>query len=619
MILDRIEKANDIKNIPREQYDELAMEIRQVIIENVGRNGGHLSSSLGVVELTMALHLSLDLPQDKILWDVGHQAYAHKILSGRKEEFKTLRQYGGISGFPTPAESENDAFGMGHASTSVSAALGMAKARELSGTNETIVAVIGDGALTGGMAYEALNNCGQLHSNLIIILNDNEMSISRNVGGISKLLNTMRTGDHYIDLKDNVKSHLSRIPGYGDELIGKIHDTKNSLKQFLVPGAVFEEMGITYLGPVDGHDIAKLGRMIHAAKRINHAVLIHIHTTKGKGYSYAERRPSYYHGVAPFDIKTGELMDREHPRTYPEVLSSTLCKLAERDPKIVAVTVAMTDNTGLGRFSKKFPERFVDVGIAEEHAVTYAAGMAANGYKPYVVIYSTFMQRAFDQIIHDVCIQELPVRMIVENAGIVGKDGITHQGIFDLSYCGMIPKLTIMAPKNRHEFKEMLDFTADITGPVVIRVPKTPASMCYQNEAVPIEYGRGEILKKGKEVALLAFGSMVETAALVEEQLSLFGVKATVVNLRFAKPLDTKLIDKMAASHKLLVTMEENVLTGGLGSTILQYLNERRASCEVMNIALPDSFIGHGSIEELKRDAGLDPQTITAGIMKRLQ
>ncbi len=619
MLLDRISGANDIKKISKDQYPALAAEIRQYIVECVSKTGGHLSSSLGVVELTMALHLCMEFPEDKLLWDVGHQAYAHKILTGRKEEFKTLRQLGGISGFPSLEESNCDAFGMGHASTAISAAVGYAKARELSKTKETIVAVIGDGALTGGMAFEALNNCGQLNSNLIIIMNDNEMSISRNVGGVSKILTNMRTGERYIDLKDNVKNKLSKIPNYGDELIDRIHNTKNSIKSVLIPGGVFEDMGITYLGPIDGHDTAKMIRVINAAKKINHPVLIHVRTIKGKGYSYAERRPSFYHGVAPFDVQSGMLLQEKKERTYPDVLASGLNRMAQRDDKIVAVTAAMADGTGLKRFEKKHPDRFIDVGIAEEHAITCAAGMAAKGYKPYVAIYSTFLQRGFDQILHDICIQKLPVRLIAENAGIVGNDGITHQGIFDLSYLGMMPNMTIMAPKNRHEFYKMLEFSLDFDAPLAIRVPKGPATESFSEQDAPIEYGRFEMLRQGKKVAILAVGSMVDTAEQLLPILQAKGIDPTIVNVRFVKPLDQGGLQILAATHDLLVTMEENISTGGFGSSVLNFINEEDVKTKLLRIALPDAFIPHGSRQELLCKYGLDAQSVADRIMKRIQ
>lgn len=618
MILETINKANDIKKVDKENYGILADELRECIIENVSKNGGHLSSSLGVVELTMALHLTLNLPNDKILWDVGHQAYAHKILTGRKEQFNTLRTYNGISGFPSMKESECDSFGMGHASTSLSAALGYVKARELSGDNYNVVAVIGDGALTGGMAFEALNNASSINSNMIIILNDNEMSISKNVGGISRLLNTTRTSEKYNEFKDNVKNRLSKIPVCGDEIIGKIHKTKSSIKQLFVSGMFFEDMGITYLGPVDGHDINRLIKMINMAKKVNHAVVIHVHTTKGKGYYFAEKKPSFYHGVDPFDIESGKLINQNKSVKYSDIFSSEIVEMAKKDNKIVAITAAMGSGTGLKKFEKNFPDRFFDVGIAEEHAVTFAAGLACAGYKPYVAIYSTFLQRAFDQIMHDVCIQNLPVRFIVERAGIVGNDGITHQGIFDLSYLNIIPGMTIMAPKNKYELREMLRFTEDFNAPVAIRFPRGEALDIYDEINQPIELGKSEIIQKGSHVALLAVGSCVKFTEEIKNNLFKKNIMPTIVNVRFVKPLDTDLIEELADEHELLVTLEENVCTGGFGQSVLSYLNNKGCSTKILNIGLEDKYIEHGKVDILMNANKMTPELITSEIEKRI-
>ena len=618
MVLDFINKHNDIKNISPDDYDLLADEIRECIIENVSKNGGHLSSSLGVVELTMALHLCFNLPKDKLLWDVGHQAYAHKILTGRKEEFDTLRQHGGISGFPSISESDCDAFGMGHATTSLSAALGMVKARELSGGNNYVVSVIGDGALTGGMAFEALNNASSIKSNMIIILNDNEMSISKNVGGISKMLNNIRTDEKYNNLKYKVKHNLSKIPDYGDEIIGRIHKTKSSIKQIFVPGMMFEDMGITYLGPVDGHDINKMVKLINMAKKVNHAVLIHVHTKKGKGYHFAEKKPSYFHGVMPFDIRTGKVIDQTKVRTYSDVFSTHITRNAQEDKRIVAITAAMSEGCGLRRFEKTFPDRFFDVGIAEEHAVTFAAGLAAQGYKPYFAVYSSFLQRGFDQVLHDVCIQNLPVRFIIERAGIVGADGVTHQGIFDHSYLNIIPNMTIMAPKNRYELKAMIDYSVDFEGPLAIRFPKGKASEVYSENLAPIECGKSEVLVKGSKVAILAVGSGVEMADEIEDLLVDKGINPTVVNARFVKPIDEELIDNLSKEHDLIVTIEENVINGGYGMNVLNYVNQNDLDVRVMIKALPDKFIEHGEAGELKSIYGLDARQIVEDILRRV-
>ncbi len=619
MILEKINKPNDIKKTDSSDYPLLASEIRECIINGVSSNGGHLSSSLGVVELTMALHLTMNLPKDKILWDVGHQAYAHKILTGRREEFASLRQHGGISGFTNTEESECDGFCMGHASNSLSVALGYVKARELSGEKYNVVSVIGDGALTGGMAYEAMNNLSLLKSNMIIILNDNEMSISRNVGGVSKILNKTRTSIKYNEFKEAVKNGLSRIPGCGEDLIGTIHKTKSSIKQLFVPGMFFEELGITYLGPVDGHNIQKLVNTINMAKRVNHAVLIHVHTKKGKGYPYAEKHPSFYHGVDPFYADTGKLRSDVRVRTYSDIFSSTICGMAEKDDKITAITAAMGDGTGLRKFSKRYPERYFDVGIAEEHAVTFAAGLAAGGYKPYVAIYSTFMQRSFDQIIHDVCIQKLPVRFIIERAGIVGSDGMTHQGIFDISYFSMIPGMTVMAPKNGQELKDMLLFTAEFDGPVAIRFPRGEAPDVYGDSRQKIEHGKSEIIKTGRRVAIIAAGACVKLACEVEKKLTDAGICPAVINARFMKPLDGDLIDRLSGEYELIVTMEENVRCGGYGQAVLSYVNEKGYDTEVMNVALPDKFIEHGKVDELWNIYGLEPVKITKDILKRIK
>lgn len=617
MILDKINKANDIKGIPAEEYGMLAEEIRECIIENVGRNGGHLSSSLGVVELTMALHIAFDLPSDKIIWDVGHQSYAHKILTGRRDSFATLRREDGISGFPSRDESECDCFGTGHASTSISAALGFVRARELSGGNNAVAAVIGDGAMTGGMVYEALNNAGAIKSNLIIILNDNEMSISRNVGGISKVLNNLRTDEKYTNLKYTVKNRLSRIPG-GDDIVGRIHKTKSSIKQLFVPGMIFEDMGITYLGPIDGHDVGKLVKMINMARRVNHAVIIHVHTQKGRGYCFAEKKPSFYHGVEPFEPETGALINTEKVRTYSDVFSSAITKNAAADPKIVAITAATSEGCGLKKFERLYPERFFDVGIAEEHAVTFAAGMAAEGYKPYVAVYSTFLQRAFDQIIHDVCIQRLPVRFIVERAGITGCDGVTHQGIFDISYMNVIPGMTVLAPKNRFELKDMIDWSVNFDGPLAIRFPKGRAGEAFASSREPIEYGKSEVLLKGSDIAVLAVGAAVEQTEKVCEMLNEKGVCPTLVNVRFVKPMDTELIDEIAAEHKMIVTVEENIRTGGYGLSVLDYINSKEYKVKVHNITLADRFIEHGDADSLRIKNGLDAKKAAEWIMDRI-
>ena len=610
MILELINGPEDIKKLTGKELDILRQEIRDFLIGKISRTGGHLASNLGVVELTMAIYLVFDLPKDKIIWDVGHQSYTHKILSGRKGEFDDLRQYGGMSGFPKRKESPCDAFDTGHSSTSISAGLGLAQARDVSGQDHFVVSVIGDGALTGGMAYEALNNAARIKKNFIIILNDNNMSISENVGGMSRYLNGIRTGDGYLDLKKYVTNVLSRIPVIGDELIDKISRTKNGIKQLLIPGMLFENMGITYLGPVDGHDVKALARALKEAKKLDHAVLVHVITKKGKGYEPAEKNPSRFHGVEPFDVLTGESKKEKKNPSYTDVFSKTICQLAEKDPKITAVTAAMPDGTGLKRFSRLYPDRFFDVGIAEEHAVTSAAGMAAGGLKPVVAVYSSFLQRGFDQILHDVCIQNLPVVFAVDRAGLVGSDGETHQGIFDLSFLSAIPNMSIFAPKNLWELKAGLEFAVSFGGPFAIRYPRGEAYRGLKEFNAPVEYGRGEMLYEEKDIALLAVGSMVSTGEHVREKLKSEGWSCTLANGRFVKPFDEELVDRLAKNHWLLVTMEENVLQGGYGLMVTRYIHEHYPHVKVMNIAIPDGYVEHGNVSLLRKGLGIDSDSV---------
>ena len=610
MILELINGPEDIKKLTGKELDILRQEIRDFLIGKISRTGGHLASNLGVVELTMAIYLVFDLPKDKIIWDVGHQSYTHKILSGRKGEFDDLRQYGGMSGFPKRKESPCDAFDTGHSSTSISAGLGLAQARDVSGQDHFVVSVIGDGALTGGMAYEALNNAARMKKNFIIILNDNNMSISENVGGMSRYLNGIRTGDGYLDLKKYVTNVLSRIPVIGDELIDKISRTKNGIKQLLIPGMLFENMGITYLGPVDGHDVKALARALKEAKKLDHAVLVHVITKKGKGYEPAEKNPSRFHGVEPFDVLTGESKKEKKNPSYTDVFSKTICQLAEKDPKITAVTAAMPDGTGLKRFSRLYPDRFFDVGIAEEHAVTSAAGMAAGGLKPVVAVYSSFLQRGFDQILHDVCIQNLPVVFAVARAGLVGSDGETHQGIFDLSFLSAIPNMSIFAPKNLWELKAGLEFAVSFGGPFAIRYPRGEAYRGLKEFNAPVEYGRGEMLYEEKDIALLAVGSMVSTGEHVREKLKSEGWSCTLANGRFVKPFDEELVDRLAKNHWLIVTMEENVLQGGYGLMVTRYIHEHYPHVKVMNIAIPDGYVEHGNVSLLRKGLGIDSDSV---------
>lgn len=610
MILEHINGPDDLKKLTYHQADVLAREIREFIIEKTSHTGGHLASNLGVVELTIALFRALDMPKDKIIWDVGHQAYTHKILSGRKEDFDGLRQLGGISGFPKRNESPYDAFDTGHSSTSVSAGLGMVQGRDLKGEDYTVVSVIGDGALTGGMAYEALNNAAHIKKNFIIILNDNNMSISENVGGISNYLNGLRTAAGYTKFKKNIENKLRAIPLVGDRIANRVKRTKDSLKGIVIPGMFFEDMGITYLGPVNGHDVKAVERAVKDAKKLDHAVLIHVLTKKGKGYRPAETEPEKFHGVEPFDIRTGHKLAASPLPSYTKVFSDKLCALAKNDPDIVAVTAAMPDGTGLSQFKKLYPERFFDVGIAEEHAVTSAAGMAAAGLKPVFAVYSSFLQRGFDQIVHDVCLQNLPVVFAVDRAGLVGSDGETHQGIFDISYLSEIPNMTVMAPKNMWELQSMLEFAFAHGGPIALRYPRGTAYMGLKKFSAPVEYGKGELIYKGKDIALLALGSMVSTAEHICEKLKPEGYELTLANLRFAKPFDEVLVAKLAASHKVLVTLEENVARGGVGQEIAKFVHENEPEVRVVCVTLPDAYVEHGDVSALRKLLGIDSDSV---------
>ncbi len=610
-LLDQINQANDIKNIKPEDYKRLAKEIRKFLVKNISKTGGHLASNLGVVELTMALHLTMDFPKDHIVWDVGHQAYIHKLLTGRKENFSTLRKYEGMSGFPKTSESDCDCFDTGHSSTSISAALGLAKARDLKKEDSTVVAVIGDGALTGGMAFEALNNAARLKSNMIIILNDNNMSISENVGGMSSYLGKIRTNQAYIGMKDEIESALRSIPKLGDAIVDKVRRSKDSIKRLFIPGMLFEDMGITYLGPVDGHNIGSLIQAINNAKKLKEAVIIHVITKKGKGYSLAENNPAKFHGVEPFDISTGKVLYPSTNETYTSVFSDTLCELADENDKLVAITAAMPNGTGLTEFSKQYPARFFDVGIAEEHAVTFSAGLAAGGMKPFVAIYSTFLQRAYDQLIHDVCLGNYPVVLAIDRAGLVGNDGETHQGIFDLSYLQSIPNMTIIAPKNKKEFQDMLAFCNNYQAPIAVRYPRGKVSLCFDNKSSRISYGKAEVLTHEKDILILAVGSMVELAEQIYHELHGLGKEATVVNVRFIKPFDLELLESMIPTHSMVVTLEENVYSGSFSQTVAAYLLKKQ--CENITFipnTLPDSFIEHGDVTQLKRKLGLTKEAI---------
>lgn len=610
MLLEKIEQANDIKQIAPEDYGVLAEEIRQFLIQTISVTGGHLGSNLGAVELTMALHLFLNLPEDKLIWDVGHQSYTHKILTGRRDGFVNLRKFGGMSGFPKRKESDCDCFDTGHSSTSISAGLGMVKARDLQGGSQTIVSVIGDGSLTGGMAYEALNNASRLETNFIIVLNDNNMSISENVGGVSKYLNNIRTADTYLGLKEGVYNSLHGKSKYGDKVVSQIRRAKSSFKQLVVPGMFFEDMGITYLGPVDGHNIPEMVHMLKEARKVKKAVMIHVITQKGRGYVPAERHPARFHGAEPFDIETGIPSSPRTKANYTDIFSTVMCKLGQRDDKVVAITAAMPDGTGLKRFRNMYPERFFDVGIAEEHAVTFAAGLAAGGLKPIVAIYSSFLQRAYDQILHDVCIQNLPVVFCIDRAGLVGSDGETHQGIFDLSYLSSIPNMHIMAPKNKWELSDMIKFALAFGGPVAIRYPRGEAFDGLKNDRAPIVYGKSEPIYQEKDILLLAVGSMVKVALDVREQLIEQGYACSLVNARFVKPIDEEMIREACMEHRLIVTMEENVASGGYGEKVREYVDSLDVPTQVLSISIPDEYVEHGNVELLKQEIGIDARSI---------
>ena len=609
MLLEKITKENDIKKIRKEDYRALAEEIRQFLIQKISVTGGHLGSNLGAVELTMALHLSLNLPEDKIIWDVGHQAYTHKLLTGRREGFESRRKYGGMSGFPKRKESDCDCFDTGHSSTSISAGLGLVKARDLAAEARTIISVIGDGSLTGGMAYEALNNASQLKTNFIIILNDNNMSISENVGGVSKYLNNIRTANGYLDLKESVFNTLQNMPK-GEQIVRNIRRAKSSVKHLVIPGMLFEDMGITYLGPVNGHDVEAMMKVIREAKRCKNAVLIHAITEKGKGFLPAERHPARFHGTDPFDVETGLPSKPRTTPNYTDIFSTVMTKLGARDEKVVAITAAMPDGTGLKRFRNMYPARFFDVGIAEQHAVTFAAGLAAGGMKPIVAVYSSFLQRAYDQILHDVCIQDLPVVFAIDRAGLVGSDGETHQGIFDLSYLSSIPNMHIMAPKNKWELSDMLKFALSMGKPVAVRYPRGNAWEGLKEFRRPIEFGTSEILYEEEDIALISVGSMVKTGAAVRRRLKEMGYSCSLINARFVKPIDEKMVEEMGRGHKLLVTMEENVSSGGFGEKVREYADSINLPCKVLTIAIPDEYVEHGNVDLLYREVGIDEETV---------
>lgn len=613
-MLEKIQKPNDIKKIPADQLPALAEEIRKFIIESLSKTGGHLASNLGVVELTIAMHRVFNLPKDKLIWDVGHQSYTHKILTGRKDGFETLRREGGISGFPKRSESDCDVFDTGHSSTSISAGVGYVRARELKKENYSVVSIIGDGALTGGMAYEALNNAASLKSNFIIVLNDNEMSITENVGGMSSYLSGLRTASAYTGFKMDVTKALNRIPGIGPGMVDAMRKTKSSIKQIIIPGILFEDMGLTYLGPVDGHNIPQLIKTFQEAKRFEGPILVHVLTQKGRGYEPAMRHPARFHGAGPFDVKTGLPVGKSNP-TYTDVFSTVMRKMGDRRKDVAAVTAAMMTGVGLKRFSNMFPDRCFDVGIAEEHAVTFAAALSLGGITPVVAIYSSFLQRAYDQIMHDVCMQNLHVVFAIDRAGLVGYDGETHHGIFDLSYLGSMPNMTILAPKNLWELSDMIKFAVDYDGPIAVRYPRGEAYTGLKEFRAPICLGKSEVIHEGSRVALLAVGSMVKMAEEVQKQLKeRMDMDAALVNARFVKPIDEELLRSFADTYELVVTLEENVKDGGFGERVLAFAEEEDLPFGVEIIALPDRFIPHGSVSYQMKQVGFTPEDICGRI-----
>ena len=615
-MLERIQKENDIKQLNPEELEILAEEIREFLIEKVSKTGGHVASNLGVVELTMAMHLVFDLPKDKIIWDVGHQSYTHKLLTGRREGFDTLRQFGGMSGFPKRNESDCDAFDTGHSTTSISAGVGYVAARDMLGEDYSVISVIGDGSFTGGMAYEALNNAANLNTNFIVVLNDNEMSISKNVGGMSQYLNRLRTADVYTGLKKGVTKTLKQVPIIGDQMIDQIRKTKSSIKQLVVPGMFFEDMGLTYLGPIDGHNLPMLRKSFREAKKIQGPVLLHVLTKKGKGYKPAEENPGKFHGVSAFDIETGNPISKKTKDSYTDVFGKVMCDEARKNPKLAAITAAMEDGTGLARFAKMYPKQFFDVGIAEEHAVTFAGGLAAGGVKPVFAVYSSFLQRGYDQLVHDIGMQNLPVVFAIDRAGLVGNDGETHQGVFDLSFLSTIPNMTVMSPKHKWELADMLRFAIEHDGPIALRYPRGTAYDGYPEYREPIVYGKSEVISEGKEIAILSVGHMFEEAVKLSANLKDLVFDHSLINARFVKPIDEAMIDELVKEHKLIVTIEENVQTGGYGERVLEYVSRKGYDVKVLILALPDQYIEHGNIDVLRKETGIDSQSMTERIIK---
>lgn len=621
MLAQFLEKINEparLKKMTPAQLEKLAKEIRTLIIETTAANGGHLASSLGAVELTLALYGVFDAPRDKIIWDVGHQSYAHKIITGRRDDFRTIRKKDGLAGFPKRSESEYDAFGTGHASTSVSAALGFAIARDLNNEKHHVITVIGDGALTGGEAFEALNNAGDLKKRLIVVLNDNEMSIAKNVGAMSEYLNKLHISLQYGRAKKDALDLIKSIPRIGGKVLKTASDLKDGARSLITIGGLFEEMGFRYIGPADGHDIALLKEIFSHAKKIDGPVLIHVNTKKGKGYRPAEISPEIFHGVGKFDVKTGKATKKNSSPTYTEIFGETLAELAETDKNIVAITAAMPSGTGLKKFGEKYPRRFFDVGIAEEHAITMAAGLAAAGKHPVAAIYSTFMQRAYDQLIHDVCLQNLPVTLCLDRAGIVGEDGPTHHGVFDLSYLRTMPNMSILAPKDGNELRKMIAAAVNHAAPTAIRYPRGAVpDETSDDETAPLEWGRAETMRNDGDIAILAVGSMAETAVKAADLLREKNVATAVVNMRFVKPLDEELLAKIAAEKKLVVTVEENVLIGGFGAAVAECFADKNIAVPLLRIGINDAFVPHGARNELLAECGLTPEKIAEKIRQK--
>jgi 1-deoxy-D-xylulose-5-phosphate synthase len=618
MLLETINSPSDLKKLKPEQLPELAAEIRKFLLETVSATGGHLGSNLGTVELSIALHYCFDSPCDKIIWDVGHQAYTHKILTGRRDRFHTQRQYKGISGFPKRCESEHDAFGVGHSSTSISAGLGMAAAASLDGKRTNSIAVIGDGSLTGGMAFEALNQAGHLKKNLIVILNDNEMSISKNVGAFSAFISRKMTGRYYRDLKKEMQALLKHIPAFGTDILHFARRAENSLKGFLTPGSLFEALGFDYLGPLDGHDMRQLVEVFNNINELDGPLLVHIMTTKGKGYKPAEETPAKYHGVGAFDVATGKGAARQAVKSYTDLFGETLVQLAAEDSKIIAITAAMPDGTGLNQFSQRFPDRFFDVGIAEQHAMTFAAGLAAEGFRPVAAIYSTFVQRAYDQVFHDICLQKLPVTIAMDRAGLVGDDGPTHHGAFDLSFLRHLPGITVMAPKDENELRHMLKTAIYSDLPIALRYPRGAGyGVELDRDLKCLEIGKGEQLLDGTDLTLVAVGATVYPALQAADALKEKGISAGVVNARFVKPLDAELILGVARRTGRIMTVEENALQGGFGSAVLELLYDNDLQdVKVRRLGLPDHYIEQGSQAQLRKDVGIDAEGITAAALE---